>query len=63
MHTLEEITEALKVIKEVCYEHNCFCAECPLRKTDNDCSIVDGDDNIAPKDWDFYDPENIKLIL
>ena len=35
----------------------------PLRKTDNDCSIVDGDDNIAPKDWDFYDPENIKLIL
>ena len=50
MHTLEEITKALKVIKEVCDEHNCFCAECPLRKTDNDCSIVDGDDNIAPKD-------------
>lgn len=61
MHTLEEITNALKVIKEVCTEHNLVCGECPLRKTDNDCSIVDSD--FTPKDWEFYDPENIQLIL
>lgn len=61
MHTLEEITKALKVIKEVCNEHNLVCEECPLRKTDNDCSIVDGE--VAPRDWEFYDPQNIKLIV
>ena len=32
MYTLEEITNALEVIKEVCDEHNLVCKECPLRK-------------------------------
>ena len=63
MHTLEEITKALKVIKEVCDEHNVECDKCPLRKTDNDCSIVDNDYEVAPRDWEFYDPQNIKLIV
>lgn len=63
MHTLEEITNALKVIKDVCDEHNLVCEECPLRKTDNDCSIVGNDDGVAPRDWEFYDPQNIKLIV
>ncbi len=61
MYTLDEITNALKVIKEVCNEHNLICAECPLRKTDNDCSIVDSD--VTPRNWEFYDPQNIQLIL
>lgn len=49
------------MIKEVCDEHNLICAECPLRKTDNDCSIVDSD--VTPRNWEFYDPQNIQLIL
>ena len=61
MYTLEEITNALKVIKGVCAEHNLVCGECPLRKTDNDCSIVDND--VVPRDWEFYNPENIQLII
>lgn len=61
MHTLKEIADALKVIQEVCYERNLICEECPLRKTDNDCAIIDGE--VAPRDWEFYDPDNIKLIL
>lgn len=61
MHTLEEITNALKVIKEVCDKHNLVCEECPLRKSENDCAIIDGE--VAPRDWEFYDPQNIKLIV
>ena len=61
MYALEEITNALKVIKEVCSEHNLICEECPLRKSINDCAVVDNE--VAPRDWEFYDPKNIQLIL
>lgn len=63
MYTLEEITNALEVIKEVCDEHNLVCKECPLRKKDNNCSIVDNDAEVVPRDWEFYDLQNIKLIV
>ena len=61
VHTLEEITKALKVIKEVCDEHNLVCEECPLRKSENDCAITD--DDVTPREWEFYNPQNIKLIV
>lgn len=61
VHTLEEITKALKVIKEVCDEYNLVCEECPLRKSENDCAIID--DDVTPREWEFYDPQNIKLII
>lgn len=61
MYALEEITNALKVIKEVCSEHNLICEECPLRKSINDCAIVDSE--VVPREWEFYDPQNIQLIL
>lgn len=61
VHTLEEITKALKVIKEVCDEHNLVCEECPLRKSINDCAVVDSE--VAPRDWEFHDPQHVKLII
>lgn len=60
MHTLEEITNALKVIQDVC-KNNYHCADCPLRKNEDKCAIVNNED--VPKNWNLYDPQNIRLVL
>lgn len=58
MYTLTEITNALKVIKDVCKKHY-RCEDCPLRNGKNDCAVTRGD----PEDWELYNPEKITLIL
>lgn len=62
MYTIKEITDALKVIQNVCAEHNVECEYCPLGRIDGmNCAIIDS--NTAPNDWNFHDPANIKIIL
>ena len=58
MYTLTEITDALKVIKNVCNKHY-HCEDCPLRNERNACAVAED----APGDWKLYEPEKIKLIL
>lgn len=58
MYTLTEITNALKVIQNVCTKHY-HCEECPLRKGNNNCAVTD----TIPKNWELYNPKNIRLIL
>lgn len=61
MYTLTEITSAIKVIKDVCGAHyHCYhCEDCPLRDSKDDCAIMAS----PPKEWELYDPKNIRLIL
>lgn len=58
---LNEIIEALRVIKDVCEDQNGNCKQCPLRSADDECGICDEE----PRDWEIYDPNDppeIKLI-
>lgn len=42
----KEILKALKVIQDVCDSHK-DCATCPLRKTNNSCSVS----SRIPNEW------------
>lgn len=61
---LNQIMEALEVIRVVCQDQNGCCKICPLRSTDYGCALADSDK--YPKDWEIYDPNDppeVKLIV
>ena len=64
-HTQDEIINALKIIKEVCQEHqeNSGCDECPLINSQNmTCNIV-GDYAVDPSDWEINDGQKWRAFL
>ncbi len=54
--TVEELTDALKLIRKVCKANR--CQTCQLRDSDGDCNLQE----IAPDGWVFRDEESTKPL-
>ncbi|MCI6278081.1 MAG: hypothetical protein MR639_15390 [Clostridium sp.] len=55
---MEELINALKVIKKTCDDQK-RCTECPLSKGDDDCLLI----MTSPDQWNIQDKPIQKVIL